>query len=61
MKFGRTRKYNKKNKKKTRKQYKKYKGGVNEYLDNKFLTCYEDNLTKVMRAIQQFSGTHSLY
>jgi hypothetical protein len=63
MRFGRTKKYNKKNNKnnkKTRKHYKKYKGGVNEYLDNNFVRCYEENLTKVMRAIQQFSGTHSI-
>jgi hypothetical protein len=52
----RTRKHNRK----TRKHYKKYKGGVGDNFDTNFVRCYQDNLTKVMSAIQNFSGTHSI-
>ena len=51
----RTKKYNKKTIKN-----RKYKGGVGEHLDNNFVRCYPENLTKVMKAISQFSGTHSI-
>lgn len=49
------------NNRRTRKHQKKYKGGVGEaHLDANFVQCYEDNLKKVMSAIERYSGRHSI-
>jgi hypothetical protein len=37
----------------------KQKGG-NTYIDTDFLRCYDDNLRKVMSAIEEYSGKHSI-
>lgn len=66
MRFRTTRKRNRKTKKirkhtrRSRNHYKKYKGGVGDFLDTNFVRCYENNLTKIFNAIQEFSGTHSI-